>query len=86
MLYEDRNYLIFAVTELHLVDFDQVLETSAGTVRKSIDQTKTFVKWDGTMPSFVNLMQTKEGPYDYSEIIDILATLEWKPTFNPIVG
>lgn len=82
MEYEDRNYLIFAVSELGLVDFDQVLETSSDTVRKSVDQTKTFVKWSGTTPSFVGSMQTKQGPYTHNEILNILATEEWTLPFN----
>ena len=59
------------------IDFTQVLETSADTVRKSVDETKTFVKWDGAIPSCVDGLTTKEGPYTYDEIISILATEEW---------
>ena len=45
-MYENRNYLIIPTTELSKVDFNLVCETSADTVRKSVDETKTFVKWD----------------------------------------
>lgn len=70
--------MIFNVFELDQIDFTQVLETSADTVRKSVDQTKTFVKWDGeTIPSSVEGLTTKEGPYAYEEILAILATPEW---------
>ena len=70
--------MIFNVSELPQIDFTQVLETSIDTVRKSVDQTKTFVKWDGVeIPSSVDSLTTKEGPYTYSEILDILATPEW---------
>ena len=76
--YEQRQFMIFNVSELELIDFSQVLETSIDTVRKSIDGTKTFVKWDGnTIPSSVDSLITKEGPYTYTEIIDILNGPEW---------
>ena len=76
--YENREFMIFNVSELELIDFSQVLETSIDTVRKSIDGTKTFVKWDGnTIPSSVNSLTTKEGPYTYTEIINILNNPEW---------
>ena len=76
--YEQRQFMIFNVSELPLIDFSQVLETSIDTVRKSVDETKTFVKWDGnTIPSSVDSLTTKEGPYTYNEIINILYTLEW---------
>jgi len=78
MSYENREFMIFNVSELPQIDFTQVLETSIDTVRKSVDETKTFVKWDGiTIPSSVDSLTTKEGPYTYSEILDILATPEW---------
>jgi len=76
-IYENREFMIFNVSELNLVDFTKVHETSAETVRKSVDGTKTFCKWDGEMPDFFNNMTTKEGPYTYTEILTILATPEW---------
>lgn len=76
--YPNREFMIFDVSELPSIDFTQVLETSIDTVRKSVDQTKTFVKWDGaTIPSSVAALTTKEGPYTYDEILVILATPEW---------
>jgi hypothetical protein len=83
-MYENREFIIFNVSELPNIDFTQVCETSTDTVRKSLDGTKTFVKWDGpTIPSSVDSLTTKEGPYTYSEILDILATPEWT---DPIAG
>lgn len=82
--YDNREFMIFEVSELNLVDFTQVLETSIDTVRKSVDGLKTFVKWDGlTIPSSVEALTTKEGPYTYNEMVDILATPEWTDP-NPI--
>ena len=75
--YEVRNFMIFNISELNQIDFTQVLETSEDTVRKSVDGTKTFVKWNGTIPQCVNDLSTKEGPYTYDEILVILDTSEW---------
>jgi hypothetical protein len=69
--------MIFNVLELEQIDFTQVKETSIDTVRKSIDQTKTFVKWEDEIPQCVVDLTTKEGPYTYEEILTILATEEW---------
>jgi len=69
--------MIFNVSELEQIDFEQVKETSIDTVRKSIDSTKTFVKWEGETPQCVVDLTTKEGPYTYEEILVILATEEW---------
>jgi hypothetical protein len=75
--YPNREFMIFNVSELPQIDFTQVQETSIDTVRKSVDQTKTFVKWDGEIPSSVSSLTTKEGPYTYDEILVILSTEEW---------
>lgn len=77
MIYEARNYLIIPVSELSKVDFAQVLETSAETVRKSVDETKTFVKWEGEEPAFVANIIGAEGPYTYEEMLVILSDPEW---------
>jgi len=77
-MYENRSFAIFSTTEIDQVDFSLVCETSADTLRKSVDETKTFVKWDGGVaPEFVSELTTLEGPYTYSEILDILSTSEW---------
>ena len=75
--YDNRRFMIFNVSELGQIDFSTVLETSLETVRKSVDETKTFVKWDGIIPTCVSNLTTKEGPYTYDEILTILSTPEW---------
>jgi len=72
-----RNYVIFNVSELSSINFDEVLETSAQTVRKSIDETLTFVKYEGDMPSSVSSLTTKQGPYTHNEILTILSGDAW---------
>jgi len=75
--YKNRQFMIFNISELNQIDFSQVIETSKHTIRQSIDNTKTFVKWDGETPECVSNLTTKEGPYTYEEILNILSTPEW---------
>jgi hypothetical protein len=79
--YKARNYLILSVSEIDLIDFDEVYEDSLETLRKSLDGTKTFIKWFDKKPKFINDLKTKEGPYNYDQIIEILATSEWTKPF-----
>jgi hypothetical protein len=75
-----REYLIFPYANLNSVRFDEVLETSALTVRRSVNGLKTFVKWDGDTPDCVGVLYLKggtEGPYTHSEMLNILSTPEW---------
>jgi len=83
-LYEHRNFMIFNVSELGSVNFSEVLETSINTVRKSVDQTQTFVKWDDEIvPPSVNGLTTKDGPHIYEDMLTILATSGWTSTEIP---
>ena len=77
--YDNRRFVIFEVIELPLIDFNQVYETDADTVRKSVDGTKTFVKYDLPEPSSVTALTTKSQEYTYDEILQILNTPEWTP-------
>lgn len=77
-MFEHRQFMIFNISELPSINFNEVLETSAETVRKSVDGTRTFVKWDGeSAPECVTNLTTKEGPYTYNEILEIMSTSAW---------
>ena len=77
----ERKFIIFNVSELPNINFNEVLETSIDTVRKSVDNTKTFVKWYGDTPLCIESLTTKEGPYNSESILTILSNEEWrKPT------
>ena len=84
--YPDRRFVIFNVTELNKINFNQVFETDADTVRKSVDLTKTFVKYDMPQPSSVASLTSKSQEYTYDEILNILATPEWtSPTTGSLI-
>jgi hypothetical protein len=77
---EDKKYMIFNVSDLLQINFDEVLETSISTVRKSVDESKTFVKWYGDeIPISVSNLITKEGPYTHDEMLVILSSSFWTP-------
>ena len=69
--------MIFNMSEVDTIHFDHVLETSAETLRVSVDGTKSFVKWEGETPECVLNLQSKEGPYNHSEILEILSGEDW---------
>jgi len=78
------TYITIEMSEIALVDFSQILETSEETLRLSIDGLETVIKWEGAEPSFVSTLSSYEGPYTHEEILVIMATPEWtNPTPNP---
>jgi len=71
-----RKYVIIDSDEVSSVDFSQVEETSADTIRYSVDNSQTFVKFDSdSTPSFLD----GKTQYTHSEILNVLATDEWTP-------
>ena len=54
MSFSNRKWVILSKDDVDSIDFSQVLETSADTLRYSIDKSKTFVKYDGDQPSFLS--------------------------------
>jgi hypothetical protein len=77
MEYNLRQYVIFNTSELDKIDFERVLETSADTVRRSVDGTMTFVKWNDTAPECVETLETKGEYVTHDEILEILSGPEW---------
>ena len=73
MAYENRKYVIINASEVGTVDFSQVMETSANTLRYSLDDSKTFVKFDGDTPSFLD----GKTQYTHSQIRTILDGEDW---------
>ena len=49
MAFENRRYLVIPTSITGSIDFSQVLETSVDTLRLSVDETKTFVKYEVTV-------------------------------------
>ena len=54
MDYSDRTYAFAKWANIGSVDFSQVMETSAGTVRKSLDSDLFILKWyTADEPTFI---------------------------------
>ena len=72
-----NTYAIIDINDLLKVDFTQVDQTSADTVRKSLDGLKFVLKWDAE-PTFI-----ADGTIiplqilTHSECLDLMNTPEW---------
>jgi len=78
----NRTYQTINIADLGNIDFSQVLETSADTIRKSIDETLFTIKWT-TEPSFI----TDEtviplGTYNHAEILELMNTDAWNIEYD----
>ena len=63
-----RQYVILNNTEANAIDFSEVLETSFETLRWNNDSTKTFVKYEGETPAWLE----GKTAYNKAEMLTIL--------------
>ena len=74
-----KTYAIVNLSDIGLIDFSQVAQSSASTVRKSLDNTQFVIKWqEGYEPTFIaDGTVIPVGIYTHSECLQIMATEKW---------
>ena len=76
-MFENRKYVVIFYSDIDQIDFTQVMETSAETVRRSVDGNLTFVKYEGEMPSSVAALANKSQEFTHEEFLAILSGPDW---------
>ena len=72
-----RTYAIINITELDLIDFSQVEETSSETIRKSIDETQFVIKWTQEPTFIADGTVIPVGIYTHAECLELMNTPAW---------
>ena len=74
-----RIYAIININDLDLIDFSQIAQSSASTIRKSLDDTQFVIKWEnGYTPTFItDSSVVPVGTYNHAEILQLMSTAEW---------
>ena len=72
-----ETYATISIADLGLIDFSQIHETSAETIRKSLDETEFIIKYDA-VPTFISdgsveILQAM----NHEEALQLMATDEW---------
>ena len=77
MIYDNRKWVIITLASYTDEQLENLvanaIQSGVGTLRKSLDNTKAILKWDGDTPSCFNGMTT----YSHSEILTTLTTNVW---------
>jgi hypothetical protein len=78
-MHNTRTYAVIQLTDLELIDFSQIGESAASTIRKSLDETQFVIKWEeGYIPTFItDASVIPVGTYDHHAILELMATPEW---------
>ena len=85
-MHNTRTYAVINLSDIGLIDFAQIGETSASTVRKSLDNTEFVIKWEeGYTPTFITDSSViPVGTYDHHAILELMATPEWSSPIEEI--
>ena len=73
MSFENRKWVIINVSDVTDDIIDNAIQTSRDTLRKSLDDSKAILKWDGDTPDCFDGMTT----YSHSEILTIVNGSDW---------
>jgi hypothetical protein len=78
-MHNTKTYATINLSDIGLIDFSQIGQTSASTVRKSLDNTEFVIKWEeGYVPTFItDASVIPVGTYDHHAILELMATPEW---------
>jgi len=73
-MWEKRRWVIVNVSDITDEMIFNAIQSSINTLRKSLDDSKAILKWDGDTPSCFDGMTT----YTHSEILTELAKSDWR--------
>ena len=85
-MHNTKTYAVIKLTDISLIDFTQIAQSSASTIRKSLDDTEFVIKWeDGYTPTFItDASVVPVGTYDHHAILELMATPEWSEPIEEI--
>jgi hypothetical protein len=67
------KYVLIDTGDVSIIDFTKVKETSLDTLRYNNDNTQTFVKYEGTKPTFLG----DRTVYTYEAFLRLLSGDNW---------
>jgi len=72
-MYENRKWVIVNVSDITDEMISNAIQSGMGSLRKTLDNSKAILKWDGDTPSCFDGITT----YNHSQILTELAGSDW---------
>lgn len=74
-----KTYCIVKIEDLSLIDFNEVFQTSAQTIRTSLNGSYFVIKYD-IEPTFIKDGTVMPNEFlTHSECLELMATADWSP-------
>ena len=76
-MFENITYYILDISEKDKINFSEIIHKEFESLRKSVDGTKCILKIEGPPKSFLNTINTLDGPYSHSQMRSIIEDKNW---------
>jgi len=75
----NKTYAIISISDLELIDFSQIQETSKDTIRLDNEQAQFVIKWQkGYEPTFISDGKVKPlQVLTHAECLELMSTDKW---------
>lgn len=77
-----EQYAIINSSDLSLIDFNQIGETSENTLRYSLDASQFVIKWDSTPTFIADGSVVPAITMKHSQAIELMQTEAWQEPFE----
>ncbi len=78
-MHNNKTYAVINLSDISLIDFTQIGESSSSTIRKNIADDQFVIKWEeGYTPTFITDSSVVPVQiYDHESILELMETAEW---------
>ena len=76
----NKTYAIVDIAELNNINYSEVDQTSADTVRTNVAEDKFILKWDGSTPASVAAIDPAPEEFTHVEILIEIEKPDWSPS------
>lgn len=78
-MHNNKTYAVINLSDISLIDFTQIGESSSSTIRKNIADDQFVIKWEeGYIPTFItDSSVVPVQTYDHESILELMETAEW---------
>ena len=77
------TYAIIIIGDVGNVDFNDIAETGADTIRKSIDESQFVIKWITEPPFITDGTVVPVSTMDHDDVLTLMATPAWTDPNGP---
>jgi len=81
----NKTYAIVPISELNNINYSEVNQNSAETVRKNLALTEFVLKWDGAKPESVAAIEPHPETYTHDQILVEMAKDTWTDPESEII-